>query len=102
VFAAGAAMGKVAVELSGTIYYYDQTVLKAHMENEVLSASFSIETAEGKLDFFLPALTAQSPGGNAQGENQDYTNTITFTGQEGLLDDGTTKCVLAIDWTATP
>ena len=102
VFAAGAAMGKVAVELSGTIYYYDQTVLKAHMENEVLSASFSIETAEGKLDFFLPALTAQSPGGNAQGENQDYTNTITFTGQEGLLVDGTTKCVLAIDWLATP
>lgn len=102
VFAAGAAMGKVAVELSGTIYYYDQTVLKAHMENQVLSASFDIETVQGKLSFFLPALTAQSPGGNAQGENQDYTNTITFTGQEGTLVDGTTKCVLAIDWLATP
>lgn len=99
VFAAGAAMGKVAVELSGTIYYYDQTVLKAHMENEVMSASFDIETAEGKLSFFLPALTAQSPSGNAQAENQDYTSSITFTGQQGT--HGSDSCVLAIEFTPT-
>lgn len=99
VFAAGAAMGKVAVELSGTIYYYDQSVLKAHMENEVMSAQFSIETAEGKLNFFLPALKAQAPGGNAQGENQDYTSSITFTAEEGT--HGTDKCVLAIEYTPT-
>lgn len=102
VFAAGAAMGKVAVELSGTIYYYDQSVLAAHMENEIMSASFSIQTAEGTFDFHLPALKAQSPSGNAQGENQDYTNTITFTAQEGLLADNTTKCSLSVDWTPAP
>ena len=99
VFAAGMAMGKVAVEMTGTAYYYDQSVLKAHMENELMSVEMSIETAEGTYDITLPAVRAGAPDANAQSENSDYTSSITLTAQEGTV--GSTKCAIHVKLTPT-
>lgn len=92
VFAAGMAVGKVEVQLTGTAYYYDQSVLKAHMDNDNLSASFNIEVEEGTFEVNIPNMTAESPDANAQGENQDYTQDITLTAHEGEY-DGKKCCI---------
>lgn len=96
VFAAGVGMGKVGVELSGEAYFFDQTVLEVHMENERMSGEFSIETEEGKYTFFFPNLVAQSPSSNAGGDNQDYTTSLTLTAEEGT--HATKKCVVYIEF----
>lgn len=100
VFPAGMRTGQVGVEFSGTVFYSDQKALAAHMKNEILSVAFSIATKEGTYDFSIPAAIAQAPGGNAQGQNQDYTQTITLTGIEGTV--GANKCVLSIAATDAP
>lgn len=97
-FAAGMGMGKVAVQVSGTIYYYDDSVLKAHLANGSLNAEITIETKEGSYVMILPKAKAEAPNANAGGENQDYTQSLTLNGEEGEAEVGaeTLKCVMAI------
>lgn len=97
-FAAGMAMGKVAASLSGTIYYYDDTVLKAHLDNKSVSAEIVLETKDGTFKFLMPSLKAEAPSANAQGENQDYTQSLTLNAERGDLEisNGTQECVIAI------
>lgn len=96
-FAAGIGRGKVNITLSGEIYYYDQTALKMHMENETMSAAMDIETDAGTFKITLPKLSVQSPTANAGGENQDYTSSVTLTAQEGTV--GGVKCAIHITFT---
>lgn len=97
-FAAGMAMGKVNASLSGTIYFFDDTVLKAHMGNKKMSAEIQLTTEEGAFTIHLPVLKAEAPGGNSQGENQDYTQSLNLTAEEGevSLNEEKRKCVLAV------
>lgn len=97
-FTAGMAAGKVNVALSGTIYYYDDTMLKTHMNNGTLSAEILIETPQGSFTFYLPSLKAESPTANSQGENQDYTQSLSLTAERGTISLGgdSTECVIAI------
>ena len=101
-FASGVGVGKVAVTLSGEIYFYDQTVLKAHMDNQRLSAELSVETAQGTFTIYLPNLMAQAPTNNAGGENQDYKTQITFAAEAGQVDlgNGPLDCVIAVKYVA--
>lgn len=103
-FAAGVGMGKVAVSLSGEIYFFDQTVLDAHMKNKRLSAEMSLETADGTYTVYLPNLVAQSPSNSAEGENQDYKTSITLTAEKGSVTIGAAGhvCSIAIKFVAKP
>lgn len=104
-FAAGIGMGKVAVTLSGEIYYFDQTMLDAHMRNQRMRAVLTISSEEGTFKITLPNLMAQTPTSNAEGENEDYKTSITFTAEEGTVDIGTVTdipCVIAIEYVPTP
>ena len=103
-FAAGIGIGKVNVSLSGEVYFYDQTVLKAHMTNQRLSAEMTIETEEGSFRISLPSLVAQSPANSADGENQDYKTSITLTAEAGEVNIGgvAVPCVMAIVYTPAP
>lgn len=98
-FAAGMGMGKVGVTLSGDVYYYDQSILAAHMTNKRMKGSMELETSEGKFEIFFPNMLAQSPSSNAGGENQDYTTSLTLTAEEGTHED--TKCSIFIKFTPT-
>lgn len=100
VFAAGIGMGKVNVALSGDVYYYDQSVLAAHMENKTMRAEITLESEEGQFLIDLPSVKAQSPSSNAQGENQDYMTSLELVAQEGQVD--TTSCVIKITYTENP
>lgn len=105
VFAAGLAAGKVNASLSGTAYFYDDTVLREHMDNGTLSAEITLETAEGTMTLHFPALKAGNPSANAQGENQDYSESLELSAQEGevTLGGNPTKCTFAAVFTpATP
>lgn len=97
-FTAGMTVGKVAAGLSGTVYYIDDTLLKTHMTNGTLSAEFDVETPDGTFTFYLPKLRAESPTANAQGENQDYTQSLTLTAERGSMSLGgaDTTCVIAV------
>ena len=97
-FAAGMAMGKVNVQVSGTIYYYDDTVLKAHLQNSYVSVEMTMETSDGEFTFILPAGKAEAPNANAQGENQDYSQSLTINGERGTVMIGGEEktCVMAI------
>lgn len=97
-FAAGMAMGKVGVSMSGTIYYYDDTVLQAHLNNEELSAEVQIQTVEGSFTLMMPKMKAESPSANAQGENQDYTQSLNMSAERGsvTLSESQQECVIAI------
>lgn len=103
-FAAGVGMGKVAVSLSGEIYYFDQTVLDAHMNNKRLSGELTIDTVDGTFRIVLPNLVAQSPSNSADGENQDYKTSLTLTAEKGVVEIGGTPrtCAIAIIFTAKP
>lgn len=104
-FAAGIGVGKVAVNLSGEIYYFDQTMLDSHMKNKRMKAILNISTEEGTFKITLPNLMAQTPTNNAEGENEDYKTAITFTAEEGLVDIGATTgipCVIAIEYVPAP
>ena len=92
VFAAGMGMGKVGVNMSGEVYYFDQTVLDVHMRNQRIKGEMVLETREGKFEIYLPNMMAQSPSSNAGGENQDYTTSITLTAEEGEH-EGKTCCI---------
>ncbi len=97
-FAAGMAMGKVNVTLSGTVYFYDDTVLQAHLDNATMSAEMTISTTEGDFVIHLPALKNSAPNANSQGENQDYSQSMTLTAERGevTLDGSPQTCVIAI------
>lgn len=97
-FAAGMSFGKVNATLSGTVYFYDDTLLKTHMENGTLSAEITIETEEGSFVLTLPALRAESPQANAQSENEDYTQSLTLTAERGkvTIEGEERECVIAI------
>lgn len=101
-FAAGMGFGKVAVTLSGEIYYYDQTLLKAHMANRRLSAEMQVETAEGTLTFMFPNLMVQTPTSNSEGENQDYKTSLTLSAERGsvTVEGATRDCVIAVRYVA--
>lgn len=104
-FAAGMGFGKVAVTLSGEIYFYDQTLLKAHMANRRLSGEMTIETREGELTLHFPNLMVQTPTNNSEGENQDYKTSLTLSGERGevVLDGDAKTCVVAAVYkAATP
>jgi hypothetical protein len=104
-FAAGVGIGKVAATFSGTIYYFSQAVLDAHMKNKRMSAKLTISTAEGTFTIHLPNLMAQSPTNNAEGENADYTTALTLTAEAGLVTIGTNvdvPCIIAIEYVPTP
>lgn len=88
VWAAGMAKGRVAAKVTGTAYYEDDTLLNLHMANEKLRFVLPIETKEGTVVFALPRLSLASPSGNASGNNQDFTSSITLTGAEGKLNAG--------------
>lgn len=104
VFASGIGLGKVAVQMTGDVYFYDQTVLDVHMNNKRISASMVIETVEGTFTITLPNLMAQAPTNNAQGENADYTTSITLVAEEGTvtLGDDDVLCCIAITYIAKP
>ncbi len=105
VFASGIAIGKVNVQMTGDVYYYDQTVLNAHMNNQRLKGEFTIETREGTFYFYLPNMMVQSPSSNAQGENQDFTTSITLMSEEGQVElvPGTdVTCSLLIKYVPKP
>ncbi len=104
-FAAGIGIGKIAVTFSGEIYYYDQSILKAHMDNKRVSLKTNISTAEGTFTIQLPNLMAQAPTNNAEGENADYKSAMTLTAEEGVVTIGThvdIPCVMAITFVPTP
>lgn len=104
-FAAGIGIGKIAVTFSGEIYYYDQSILKAHMDNKRVSLKTNISTAEGTFTIQLPNLMAQAPTNNAEGENADYKSAMTLTAEEGKVTIGThvdIPCVMAITFVPTP
>ena len=96
VFAAGIGMGKVGVELSAEAYFYDQTVLEVHMDNERISGQLDIETPEGKYTLYFPNMIAQSPSSNAGGDNQDYSTSLTLTAEEGEHEGQ--RCVVYIEF----
>lgn len=97
-FAAGMGMGKVNAKVSGTIYYYDDAILDAHLRNKYVSAEITVATNEGEYMFILPNAKAEAPNANAGGENQDYTQTLSLNGEAGTVDiEGEPrKCVIAI------
>lgn len=99
-FAAGVGIGKVAATLSGEIYFVDQTMLNAHMENKRLSAEFTVATEDGAFTFYLPNLMVQSPANSAEGENQDYKTSLTLSAEEGEATVGanTFNCVVAVKY----
>jgi hypothetical protein len=103
-FAGGMGMGKVNAQVSGTIYYYDDSILDAHLRNKYVSAEIVVETLEGEFVIYLPRAKAEAPNANAGGENQDYTQTLTLNGEAGSVDfDGTPQpCVIAIKRTLAP
>jgi len=103
-FAAGVGVGKVGVSLSGEIYYFDQTVLDAHMTNKRLSGELTLDTVDGTYTVYLPNLVAQSPSNSADGENQDYKTSITLTAEKGEVTIGalTVVCAIAITYLAKP
>ncbi len=104
-FAAGIGIGKIAVTFSGEIYYYDQSILKAHMDNKRVSLKTNISTAEGTFTIQLPNLMAQAPTNNAEGENADYKSAMTLTAEEGKVTIGAhvdIPCVMAITFVPTP
>lgn len=103
-FAAGIGIGKVAVTFSGEIYYFDQTILKTHMDNKRVSLKTTISTAEGTFTIQCPNLMAQAPTNNAEGENADYKSAMTLTAEAGFVDIGTNlnvPCVVAITFVPT-
>lgn len=104
VFASGIGMGKVAVQMTGEMYFYDQTILDVHMNNQRVKASMTIETREGIFTIQLPNLMAQAPTNNAQGENADYMTSITLVAEEGTATIGTQKvlCSIAITYVEKP
>lgn len=97
-FAAGIGVGKVAATLSGEVYFYDQTLLRSHMDNKRLSAEFQVATREGTFTFMLPNLMVQTPTNNAEGENQDYMTSLTLAGEKGEINIGgqAHTCVMAV------
>jgi hypothetical protein len=103
-FAAGVGFGKVDVNLSGEVYFFDQTILAAHMTNKRLSAEMWIETAEGHYHVYLPVLTAQSPSNSSGGENQDYKTKLTLAAEGGsvLIGAATVPCTIAIVYVPKP
>jgi hypothetical protein len=100
VFAAGIGMGKVGVTLSGEVYYYDQSVLAAHMENKTMRVEMTLETEEGQFKIDIPRVKAQSPSSNAQGENQDYMTSLELVAEEGLV--GGKNCMIQVAFTENP
>lgn len=104
VFASGVGLGKVNVQLSGDVYFYDQTLLDVHLNNERVKGSMEIATREGTFTFLLPNLVAQSPSSNAQGENQDYMTSVTLVAEEGeaLIDTVPKTCTMAIIYVPAP
>ena len=100
VFAAGIGMGKVGVTLSGEVYYFDQSVLEAHMENRTMRVEMSLQTEEGQFDIVIPRVKAQSPSSNAQGENQDYMTSLELVAEEGTV--GQNNCMIQISFTENP
>lgn len=103
-FAAGVGMGKVGVALSGEIYFFDQTMLDAHMKNKRLSGEMTVDTAEGTFHILLPNLVSQSPSNSADGENQDYKTSLTLTAEKGTVEIGGVQrvCAVAITYVAKP
>lgn len=104
-FAAGIGIGKVAATLSGEIYYFDQTMLDAHMKNKRMKAILNIATAEGSFKITLPNLMAQSPSNNAEGENADFKTSLTLTAEAGAVTIGThvdVPCIIAIEYVPAP
>lgn len=103
-FSAGIGFGKVAVTLSGEIYFFDQSILKAHMTNQRLSASFEIDTSQGTFKFEFPNLMAQTPTNNAEGENADYKTSLTLSAERGTATIGgeAVECIVAITYVAKP
>lgn len=97
-FAGGMGMGKVNAQVTGTIYYYDDSILDAHLLNKYVSAEITLDTAEGEFVITLPKAKAEAPNANAGGENQDYTQTLTLNGEAGEVEfDGEAyPCVIAI------
>lgn len=101
-FAAGMGFGKVAATLSGEIYFVDQTLLDAHMQNKRLSAEFDVDTAEGTFTFYFPNLMVQAPTNNSEGENQDYKTSLTLAAEAGKVTIGAAehKCIVAVKYVA--
>lgn len=97
VFAAGMGMGKVGVSTSAEVYFFDQTILDVHMNNKRMTGEYTIQTKEGKFEFFFPNMVAQSPESSASGENQDYTTSLTLTAEEGVYEGE--RCCIYIKYT---
>jgi hypothetical protein len=97
-FAAGVGIGKVGASLEGEIYFFDQTILAAHMQSKRMSAELTLETVEGIFTLTLPRLVAQSPTNNATGENEDYKTKLTLTAESGEVTINAKKytCLIAI------
>ena len=97
VFSAGMGMGKVGVSTSAEVYYFDQTILDVHMNNKRMTGEYTIQTRDGKFEFFFPNMVAQSPESSASGENQDYTTSLTLTAEEGVYEGE--RCCIYVKYT---
>lgn len=87
-FAAGMGMGKVAVSVSGTAYYFDNTLLETHLTNKFVSFECDIVTSEGTYKFKVPYGKVGPTEDSAGGENQDFTSTLQIDGEEGTVTIG--------------
>lgn len=97
-FAAGMAIGRVGVSVSGNIYYMDSTILNTHLNNGTASLEITISTSEGTFTIVIPKLKAESPEANSQSPNEDYSQSVSLTAERGkvTLDGAETTCLLAV------
>lgn len=103
-FAAGVGVGLVAITFSGEIYYMDQSLLDTHMKNGFVSIKLTISTAQGTFTFHMPKMKVGSPTNNAEGQNTDFTTSVTLTAEAGEVEIGaaTVPCMIAIEYVPTP
>lgn len=97
-FTAGIADGKVDIQVSGTMYFYDQSLLMTHIDNATLAVEIHLESKDGTFILLLPKLGVGAPGANAQGENQDYTQSVALSAFESKVTVGgeDTDCAIVM------
>lgn len=100
-FMAGVGVGKVNATLTGEIYFYDNTLLEKHLANEKVSAVIELNDSNEAVVITLPRLAISAPSNNAQGENQDYKTSLTFTAEPAVTvtEKGyEVECVILVEY----
>lgn len=100
-FMAGVGVGKVNATLTGEIYFYDNTLLEKHLANEKVSAVIELNDSNEAVVITLPRLAISAPSNNAQGENQDYKTSLTFTAEPAVTETEKgyeVECVILVEY----